>query len=134
MSDSRTPSNFDSSEPRPVVSAATATTSAAGDEDAQAKLVEDLVVQQRQWDKNERFAKSLLTQKIPDSTLMRVHSKKTIKERWDAIVVEYTLKGAYAQTDMRQKFMDMRCADKGNVREFLDNLQVKQEELALVGV
>ena len=78
MSDSRTPSNFDSSEPRPVVSAAT--TSAAGDEDAQAKLVEDLVVQQRQWDKNERFAKSLLTQKIPDSTLMRVHSKKTIKE------------------------------------------------------
>ena len=78
MSDSRTPSNFDSSEPRPVVSAAT--TSAAGDEDAQAKLVEDLVVQQCQWDKNERFAKSLLTQKIPDSTLMRVHSKKTIKE------------------------------------------------------
>ena len=80
MSDSRTPSNFDSSEPRPVVSAATATTSAAGDEDAQAKLLKDLVVQQRQWDKNERFAKSLLTQKIPDSTLMRVHSKKTIKE------------------------------------------------------
>ena len=27
------------------------------------------------WDKDERSAKSLLTQKIPDSTLMRVHNK-----------------------------------------------------------
>lgn len=30
--------------------------------------------------------------------------------------------------------MDMRCEDKGNVREFLDDLQVKREELASVGV
>jgi len=42
--------HFDGSEPRPVVSAAT--TSAEGDEDAQAKLAENLVVQQCQWDKN----------------------------------------------------------------------------------
>ena len=56
------------------------TVTAEGDEAAQAKLADDLVVQQLQWDKNERSAKSLLTQKIPDSTLMRVHSKKTVKE------------------------------------------------------
>src|SRR6266699_3491917 len=124
--------HFDGSEPRPVVSAAT--TTAEGDEDAQMKLAEALATQQLQWDKNERSAKSLLTQKIPDSTLMRVHSKKTVKERWDAIVVEYTSKGAYAQTDLRQKFMDMKCPDKGNVREFLDSLRVKREELASVGV
>ena len=124
--------HFDGSEPRPVVSAAT--TAAGGNEDPQAKLTEEQVTKQLQWDKNERSAKSLLTQKIPDSTLMRVHSKKTVKERWDAIVVEYTSKGAYAQTDLRQKFMDMKCPDKGNVREFLDSLRVKREELASVGV
>jgi len=62
---------------------------------------------QHQWDKNERSAKSLLTQKIPDSTLMWIHLKKTVKEHWDAIVEEYTLKGAYVQTDLHQKFMDM---------------------------
>lgn len=44
-----------------------------------------------------------------------------MKERWAAIVEEYTSKGVYAQTDLRQKFMDMRCPDNGNVREFLDS-------------
>ena len=86
------------------------------------------------WDKDERSAKSLLTQKIPDSTLMRVHNKRTVKDRWDAIVTEYTEKGAYAQTDLRARFLESKCPDKGNVREFLDNLRVKREELASVGV
>ena len=65
---------------------------------------------------------------------MCIHLKKTVKECWDAIIVEYTLKGVYAQTDLCKKFMDMWCADKGNVCKFLDDLQVKQEELASVGV
>src|SRR6266567_7378794 len=117
--------HFDGSESRPV--APPAATATPVDDDAQTKLAEGLLVQQLQWDKNERSAKSLLTQKIPASTLMRIHLKKTVKERWDAIVVEYTLKGAYAQ-------MDMWCADKGNVCEFLDDLRVKREELASVGV
>ena len=112
--------HFDGSEPRPVASEAT--TAAGGDDDSQAKLAEELVMKQLQWDKNEQSAKSLLTQKIPDSTLMRIHSKKSIKEHWDAIVVEYTLKGAYVQTDLCQKFMDMKCPNKGNVCEFLDSL------------
>ncbi|KAF9458765.1 hypothetical protein BDZ94DRAFT_1150592, partial [Collybia nuda] len=44
------------------------------------------------WTKNERIAKSLLTQKIPDSTLILVHSKVLVKDCWDAIVAEYTQK------------------------------------------
>ena len=130
--------HFDGSEPRPEPSPAPPPTETAeGARPAPARVAtisaEDLAAQ-LQWDKNERSAKSLLTQKIPDSTLMRIHSKKTVKERWAAIVEEYTSKGAYAQTDLRQKFMDMKCADKANVREFLDSLQVKREELASVGV
>jgi hypothetical protein len=87
-----------------------------------------------QWDKDERSAKSLLTQKIPDSTLMCIHTKRTVQERWEAIVAEYTEKGAYAQTDLRARFLESKCPDEGNVREFLDNLRVKREELASVGV
>ena len=34
-----------------------------------------------QWEKDERSAKMLLTQRLPDSTVMEVHSKKTVKER-----------------------------------------------------
>jgi len=87
-----------------------------------------------QWEKNEQSAKLLLTQKISDSTLMRVHSKTTVRERWVAIVTEYTDKGTYAQTELRTKFLESRCPEKGNVRKFLEGLRVKREELAQVGV
>ena len=53
-----------------------------------------------QWKKEECSAKSLLMQKLPDSALMRVHTKPSIKEWWDAIATEYTEKGAFAQTEM----------------------------------
>jgi len=87
-----------------------------------------------QWEKNEWSAKSLLTQKIPDSTLMRVFSKTAVKDRWDIIVKEYTEKGAYAQTELRTKFLESHCPEKGNIREFLEGLRIKREELAQVGV
>jgi len=58
-----------------------------------------------QWEKDERSAKSLLTQKLPDSTVMKIHMKATVQERWSAVVKEYTEKGAYAQMDMRAKFL-----------------------------
>ena len=53
-----------------------------------------------QWEKDERSAKSLLNQKIPDSTLMRIRSKTSVEERWKAIEKEYTEKGAYVQTEL----------------------------------
>jgi len=86
------------------------------------------------WEKNERSSKSLLTQKIPDSTLMKVHSVLTVQARWKLIVEEYTEKGAYAQTDLRSQFLDSKCKDNDNVREFLEALRMKREELTTVGV
>ena len=47
---------------------------------------------------------------------------------------EYTKKGAYAQTDLHAKFLASQCPEKGNVREFLEELQTKREELVQVGV
>src|ERR1700678_2002459 len=76
----------------------------------------------------------LLTQQLPDSTVMEIHSKKSVKERWEAVVKEYTVKGAYAQTDMRAKFLQSRCPERGNARDFLRKLRLKREELAQVGV
>ena len=87
-----------------------------------------------QWGKDERSAKTLLTQRLPDSTVMEIHGKKTVKERWDAVVKEYTVKGAYAQTEMRAKFLTSRCVEKANAKEFLRGLRLKKEELAQVGV
>ncbi|KAJ3492715.1 hypothetical protein NLJ89_g11176 [Agrocybe chaxingu] len=117
--------HFDSSTPRPLVVSVTA---------ANGTMTTTGEAEEVQWLKDERSAKSLLTQKIPDSTLMRIHSKTTVKDRWDAIVVEYMEKGAYAQTELHSKFLDSKCPDKGNIREFLGGLHVKKEELAMVGV
>ena len=128
--------HFDGSSTRPVQSYTAVVTAADGTTTGGAEVIPaaDLVTSQHQWDKDERSAKSLLTQKIPDSTLMRIHTKRTVVERWNSIVMEYTEKGAYAQTDLRQKFLELKCPAQGNVREFLDNLRVKKEELATVGV
>jgi hypothetical protein len=111
--------HFDGSDPCPTLS------SPATDAEIAAEA---------QWVKDERSAKSLLTQKIPDGTLMRIHTKTTVKLRWDAIVLEYTEKGDYAKTEMRAKFLESKCAEKGDTREFLMDLRVKREELAKVGV
>ena len=111
--------HFDGSEPCPKLSD---------------KSKPEEIAAKSQWEKDERSAKSLLTQKIPDSTLMRIFSKTAVKDRWDVIVKEYTEKGAYAQTELRTKFLESRCPDKGNIREFLEELRVKKEELAQVGV
>ena len=43
----------------------------------------------------------------------------TVRERWEAVVKEYTEKGAYMQTDMHAKFLASRCPDtspKGTAR------------------
>ena len=87
-----------------------------------------------QWDKDEHSAKALLTQWLPDSTVMEIHSKKTMKECWEAVVKKYTVKGVHAQMEIRAKFLMLRCPEKGNPREFLRGLRLKKEELVQVGV
>ena len=57
-----------------------------------------------------------------------------MKERWDAITTEYTKKGTFAQTDLCTRFLKSKCPEKGNIQQFLDELCIKREELATVGV
>ena len=80
---------------------------------------EELTIAQKQWDKDELSAKSLLTQKIPDSILMHIHVKETVHERWEAIISKYTEKGAYAQTDLHKEFLKSKCPVRSNVCTFL---------------
>ena len=86
------------------------------------------------WRKDEALALDLLTQRIPDSTVIRTSSQPTAAAMWAEIVREYTEKGAYAQTELRTKFLESKCTDRGDVREWLDSLRVRREELAQVGV
>ena len=66
------------------------------------------LAEKTQWERDERSSKSLLTQKLLDSTMVLIHSKKLVKERWDEVVKEYTLKSKYAKTGLRAKFLGMK--------------------------
>ena len=86
------------------------------------------------WLKDESIALDLLTQRIPDSTVIRTASQTDAAAMWKEIIREYTEKGTYAQTDLRTKFLESKCPDKGDVRVWLDSLRVQKEELVQVGV
>ena len=83
-----------------------------------------------QWLKDERSTKALLTHHIPNSTLIWIHSKEPLSDRWSLIVKEYTQKGAFTQAELHSRFMDSKCPNKGNIHEFMDDLHVEKEKLA----
>ena len=111
--------HFDGSSPKPELSA---------------EATEAQLAAKTQWEKDECSSKSLLTQKLPDLMMVLIHSKMTVKERWEVVVQEYMSKSEYAKMGLRAKFLGMRCTDKGSVREFLEGLQLKREELSQAGV
>jgi len=65
------------------------------------------------WDHDEVVSRYLLSQRLPDSTAVRLKGLTTAKER---------------------SFSEMRCPRGGDVRSFLGSMRVKREELAAVGV
>ena len=87
-----------------------------------------------EWLQNEATALNLLNQKLPDSTIMKIRNLATVALRWDAVKEEYTRKVTYAQTDMRNKFLQSKCSPKADVREFLEDLTLEKENLATYGV
>jgi hypothetical protein len=107
----------------PTTSSGGATVATPPDPDALAK-----------WQKSEKLARNLLAQRIPDSTVLRVRNLSDVATMWAEIVREYTQKGTYAQTDLRAKFLESKCPIGGDIRQFLDDLRTKRDELSAVGV
>lgn len=66
-----------------------------------------------EWNQNEVMARYLLSQRLPDSTAVRLKGLASAKER---------------------SFSEMCCPRGGDVRSFLGSMRVKREELAAVGV
>ena len=86
------------------------------------------------WDQDEVMARYLLSQRLPDSTAVRLKGLASAKERWDKVKAEFSVKSQYAEADMLTSFSEMRCPRGGDVRSFLGSMRVKREELAAVGV
>lgn len=87
-----------------------------------------------QWDKDEQSARALLTQQIPDSTLIHVQKLKTVQERWAAITQEFLDKGSYAKIDLHSCFLESKDPEKGNVCTFLEGLHTKRQDISAVDI
>ncbi|KZT27770.1 hypothetical protein NEOLEDRAFT_1021166, partial [Neolentinus lepideus HHB14362 ss-1] len=99
-----------------------------------AMLTDDEREKMTKWEDNEVTAQYLLSQKLPDSTFLRYRNCHTVTDRWAAIRDEFTHKGLHMQADICRHFMASKCSLKGNVRDFLEGLLMKKEELASIGV
>ena len=84
------------------------------------------------WNKDKALTLDLLTQCIPDSTVICMSTLGNAAAMWADIVCEYTEKGTMTQTDLRTRFLESRCPEKSDIPAFLDSLRVKREELAQV--
>ncbi len=113
--------HFDGTTPCPVPAKATTPT------DAEAKAVAD-------WRQDEIVTKYLLSQRLPDSTAVRLKSLTSAKECWTKVKTEFSVKSQYAEADLLTAFLEMRCLRGGDVRTFLGQMRVKCEELAAVGI
>jgi len=87
-----------------------------------------------EWEYQDSVASFLLSQRLPDTTAMRLANCSTTMERWALVSSDYQAKSAFAQADLHQAFLDMRCTKGVDVREFLSNLCYKKEELAAAGI
>jgi gag-polypeptide of LTR copia-type len=86
------------------------------------------------WEKEERIARYMLSQKLPDSAVVRVHKLDTVAEKWNAVLAEYTKKGLFARMEMRNTFMSSRCPPGVDIPRFLIDLGTRREELIPCGV
>ncbi|ETW80100.1 hypothetical protein HETIRDRAFT_322796 [Heterobasidion irregulare TC 32-1] len=67
------------------------------------------------WDDNEASAKYLLSQRLPDSTVICTNKIAMVAARWASIVTDYTAKSAFAQTAVRKEFLGLCVPHSGNV-------------------
>ena len=88
----------------------------------------------KHWDREDRIAQSLLSQRLPIDIAMDLADHPTAKKQWEALKAAFIAKSEYAKADMHQSFLDMRCPKGGDVREFLTGLKSKRRELRAAGV
>jgi hypothetical protein len=111
------------SPPSPLSAGKAASSSATGSSpDPNATILLGTPGEIAEWEHCEDIAWSLLSQHLPNSTLIVVDSQLSVAKMWEAVVKEFTYKGAFLQTHMCQSFLASHCPKGGDVWNFLHNL------------
>jgi hypothetical protein len=99
-----------------------------------AKVLDDERKNIANWEFKDLAVWYLLSQQLPDSIAIQLHSLTTVKVRWDRLIFEFTAQSIYAQNDLEEAFFNMCCAKGEDIRVFLAALHCKREELVATGV
>jgi hypothetical protein len=112
---------FDGTKPRPTPNDPSALTNAEKEA-------------QKRWNHEDVVARYLLSQRLPDSTFMRISQYQTAQAHWTHVNDEYVTKSVYALDRLEQAFLDMHRLKHANVRTYLTGVRHKREELSAAGV
>lgn len=72
--------------------------------------------------KPEFICRQQLACALPNSLLWKILHNETVAKMWKTITTEYELKTSLVQADLRAKFQNLSCSDKGDLRAHLDKL------------
>jgi hypothetical protein len=86
------------------------------------------------WDHENLLTCYLLSQHLPNTTMIHLSHFSMAREHWEKVSQKYTAKSTYAQNNLKQSFLKMHCTKGGDVWAFLTGLRYKHKELTATSV
>ena len=87
----------------------------------------------RVWKLGEAVVKQQIAATIPDSLFMKIRTKGTAREIWEALKKDFQNKSRMVSVDLRRRLQQQHCAEKGDIRSHFDTLRMMREDLASMG-
>jgi len=70
---------------------------------------------------------------IPDSLFMKIRTKGTARDIWEALQKDFQSKSRMVSVDLQRRLQQQHYAEKGDVRSHFDTLRLMREDLASMG-
>jgi hypothetical protein len=87
----------------------------------------------RVWKHGEAVVKQQIAATIPDSLFMKIRTKGTAREIWEALMRDFQNKSRMVSVDLRRRLQQQHCVEKGDIRSHFDTLRTMREDLASMG-
>src|SRR6202522_114211 len=101
--------------------------------DAQKLLDNEWKKELGEWNQGEAIAKQQITNSIPNSLFMKIHSKPTAYDIWKDLEGHFQNRSRMVSVDLRRRLQDQRCPEKGDIIAHFAILRTMREDLAAMG-
>jgi hypothetical protein len=87
----------------------------------------------RVWKLREAVMKQQIVATIPDLLFMKIWTKGTVCEIWEALKKDFQNKSQMVSVDLQRQLQQQNCAEKGDVQSHFDTLHLMHKDLASIG-